>query len=127
MSEQQGYIVPGVPEGYEVIEFRHARYDDIFLGTDGKAHTWKDKTRESSCGSPILRKIEKPKQYRPFTSAEEFKPHRDRWWRWKTTYSSQYICTHSFDDFGHESRSWENSFESKEFDDGTPFGVEVTE
>ena len=72
--------------------------------------------------------------YRPFASAAEFAPHRDRWIC--RTYSTQdHVPGHyrvsSYDDDGiwtAEGRkaSYELMFtEGRKFDDGTPFGVEV--
>jgi len=74
----------------------------------------------------IVRKIEKPKKYRPFANAEEFKPHRDRWWKSKKDDSTCFPPA-TYGDNLHCGLNWEESFENKVFDDGTPFGVEVTE
>jgi hypothetical protein len=77
----------------------------------------------------IVRKIERPKQYRPFASAEEFKPHRDRWTR-RIAYDPQgndiYPPTR-YSDLGYHGFKWQWCFENFSFDDGTPFGVEVSE
>ena len=75
----------------------------------------------------IVRKIEKPKRYRQFENAEEFKPFRDRWWRYKSEkFTSR--PPRGYDDCGWISGdTWERLFDAIVFDDGTPFGVEVTE
>jgi len=122
MSEQGFRGVPGVPFGWELVRIGVPSKGDYYL--DGQFGI-----TEGEIGMvvarPIVRKIEKQKQYRPFANAEEFKPHRDRWWKEKTksyvyppsTYSDNYHC----------GSSWSTSFIDKLFDDGTPFGVEVTE
>ena len=81
----------------------------------------------------IIRKIEKPKQYRAFENAAEFKPHRDRWVEYTSPncdYSMYQISAYS------SQRVWlgpnatgieyREAFHCLKFDDGTPFGVEAT-
>ena len=125
MSEQ----IEGVPEGWRLVAIRHAVAGDYFLNTRGLPEPW---TLKVSSGSvfAIIRKIEKPKQYRPFANAKEFEPHRDRWFRPKCS-PDQCILTTAYNDRGHwtakEQDTWEAMFELYTFDDGSPFGVEVTE
>jgi hypothetical protein len=72
--------------------------------------------------SYLIREVEPPQpKYRPFKSAQEFKPFRDKWWRWKSG------------DFVNPPQKYSDSvcgingfvfmLESAEFEDGTPFGV----
>jgi hypothetical protein len=82
----------------------------------------------------IVRKIERPKQYRPFANAEEFKPHRNRWWKWNPVKFPGGVFPPSrnnppawYDDNGHAAKTWQQSLSNKVFEDGTPFGVEVSE
>ena len=125
MSEQ----IEGVPAGWELVALRRAVSGDYFLNTRGLPEPW---TLNVSSGSvfAIIRKIEKPKQYRPFANAAEFEPHRDRWFKPKFP-SYQCIRTTAYNDRGHwvgeESDTWEQMFQNYIFDDGSPFGVEVTE
>jgi hypothetical protein len=65
------------------------------------------------------------KRYRPFASAAEFEPHRDRW-----------ICTPGantvrridhYNNQGVNGMTWESLFRNRTFEDGTPCGVEVSE
>ena len=80
---------------------------------------------------PVIRKIEKPKRYRPFANAAEFEPHRDRWLKPKLGRVDHRLKTHSYNDrkhyTGNVGDTWQTMFDDYEFEDGTPFGVEVTE
>jgi hypothetical protein len=116
--------IPGIPDGLEVIAFREARYEETYLSDHGRVCRWM-LPAESSGHYLIVRKIEKPKRYRPFANAEEFKPHRDRWWRDKG--KSHVYAPSTYGDDYHCGASWEISFVNKLFDDGSPFGVEVNE
>ena len=73
---------------------------------------------------PVARKIE-PK-YRPFKNAEEFKPHRDKWWKYKDA-GFVFWPPACYSDEGYSDTDWDYCFENQVFEDGTPFGVEVTE
>jgi hypothetical protein len=116
--------IPGIPDGFEAIAFREVKHGETYLYEDGRVVSWMQ--FHTSCTKyVIVRKIEKPKQYRQFANAEEFKPFRDRWWRNKgrgsvfppSDYADNYHC----------GSSWGASFINKVFDDGSPFGVEVNE
>lgn len=76
---------------------------------------------------PIIEKIQQPKQYRPFKNAAEFEPYRNRWWMFKTDIRDQRRPPQSYDDRMYWTREWKEMLEEAVFDDGTPFGVEVTE
>jgi hypothetical protein len=124
MSEQGFRGVPGVPEGWELVriddkpqigEYALDRFNHPVMVTEPDAWDL----------GVIVRKIEKPKQYRQFANAEEFKPHRDRWWKEKGT--SYVYPPSTYSDNYHNGSSWSASFINKLFDDGSPFGVEVTE
>jgi hypothetical protein len=75
----------------------------------------------------ILRKVERPKTYRPFANAEEFKPHRDRWCRIGDCDSRVQNVTDERVYFRDCKFTWEQAYIEIAFDDGTPFGVEVGE
>ncbi len=88
---------------------------------------------------PIIRKIEKPKKYRPFANAAEFEPHRDRWIRRSSKHDTPDTIPagcfkvtayndHHYWTVDGSYTSYEQAFnDNKCFDDGTPFGIEVTE
>ena len=86
-------------------------------------------TIEPSVGwAVVLRKIEKPAAYRPFKDAEEFKPHRDRWWRYNDSEDSEHVQPPAaYSKIGPMGSNWEQAFSGRVFDDGTPFGVKIDE
>jgi hypothetical protein len=115
--------IPGVPEGWELVGIGCEAGDWSIGFLDGKRCAVRLAIK--SPNSPKIRKIEKPKRYRQFASAEEFKPHRERWWKWKG--QSLISPPARYNDEEHNSTSWRQSFDEKVFDDGAPFGVEVTD
>jgi hypothetical protein len=68
--------VEGIPEGYELIRLGKPQQGDWVLYLDGKPK--QIAADNASYYWPILRKIERPKQYRPFANAQEFEKHCDR-------------------------------------------------
>jgi len=125
MSEQGFKGIPGVPDGWKLVRIGVPSRGDKFLNTSNGEITTAY-FEFSLCWLPIVRKIEKPKKYRPFASAEEFKPHRDRWWSWKED-PNEFNPPCCYSGKFHGAHGWSISFDEKVFDDGTPFGVEVIE
>lgn len=83
---------------------------------------------------PIIRKIEKPKKFRPFANAAEFRPHRERWMTHPENTVVGEFQVVEFNDIGiwcngmKKLMPYKTAFEiGLRFDDGTPFGIEVTE
>lgn len=125
-----------IPEGFEPIHkdilkcFRAVNYQEYYL-KNGKVKKWLylDSPPETYL---ILKKIEKPKQYRQFASAAEFEPYRDRWI--KRSFESHpdargCFKAEGYDDYGVYTtaglESYADMFEQgRQFDDGTPFGIE---
>jgi hypothetical protein len=97
-----------------------------YIWTNGLIVLWQERT-ESGFIVPIIRKIEKPARYRPFASAEEFKPHRDRWWYRDDQDGRRHFPPASYSDDAHNGANWKHRFETSFFDDGTPFGVQIDE
>lgn len=121
MSEQ----VEGVPDGWRLVRIGSPKAGECFIDSGNGT------PRETSCdwsGSVrvIIEKIEQPKQFRQFANAAEFEPHRDRWWRFKDE-SEELFGTYYYSDNFHMWNDWRESFDKKVFEDGSPFGVEVTE
>lgn len=116
--------IEGVPKGWELVRIGKPKEGEFFMLEDGEI---KQSSIESMTGwyFPILRKIEKPKQYRPFANAAEFKPHRERWW--KTKDGNRFYPPTPYGEDDHNGVSWVGRFENCLFDDGSPFGVEVAE
>jgi hypothetical protein len=130
MSSEQGFRgIPGVPEGWVLLAIRVPMKGEWFLGMlcnpiqadHDRGHVW-----------PIIRKIKVPKKYRAFANGEEFKPHRDRWMMHPNEPNKRFKPGDYNDSgvWGNDRRfySYDELFESGTlFDDGSPFGVEVTE
>jgi hypothetical protein len=119
--------IEGVPEGWELVHaMRHAIAGEHYLGSDGVVRICLSE-RESMYAYPIIRKIENPAKYRPFASAEEFKPHRDRWWYREDKDGRWHSPPAHYSEQTHGGVDWEYRFETCFFDDGTPFGVKIDE
>jgi hypothetical protein len=125
MSSDQ---IPGVPEGWELVHANRAvKPEEYFIDRAGNVVYW-NAEEESAAVFPIVRKIEKPARYRPFANAEEFKPHRDRWWyRNDQDGRRRHFPPASYSDKTHNGAAWQHRFETCFFDDGTPFGVKIDE
>jgi hypothetical protein len=121
VSEQGFRGVPGVPDGWELVGFWRAKKGEHYIDGDGRAV---QANTDLYAVWPIIRKIEQPAKYRPFADAEEFTPHRDRWWTWKDDRSNTFPPA-AYGRLGHHIQSWEDSFDRKVFDDGTTFGVKL--
>ena len=136
MTNEQSKI-EGIPEGWELVRIGKCNPGEAKLSKAGEVLLL-------SCGSVdlncvVVRKIEKPKQYRPFANAEEFKPHRNRWVRIvvQSCGSLDRVCVgeiQAITGFNESSicmwagwLTYHEGLEGLQFDDGTPFGVEVTE
>jgi hypothetical protein len=128
MSNQGFRGIPGVPDGWELVAVRPGCCGDWHINADGKPVRVSRDTVNLLC---IIRKIEVPKRYRQFANAEEFKPYRDRWTmhpqepnkRFKPgDYNDLGVWSHD-----HRFYSYAELLESGLlFEDGSPFGVEVT-
>jgi hypothetical protein len=119
--------IDGVPDGYELVRIGPINNGESYLDSDGKVKVW-DLGYSTKIINffVVVRKAEKPKQYRPFANAEEFKPHREKWWKWIEDTSGVFPPA-SYNEFSHEDETWIDSFHFKVFEDGSPFGVEVSE
>ena len=121
--------IEGLPEGYDIVRIGRPKKGELFMGASGMVA--KSTGGEDAFCYLVLRKIERPKQYRPFASAAEFKPHRDKWWRYKEnqgrTLQRNIRPPSMYNDDCYNERTWQQRFVECEFEDGTPFGVEVSE
>ena len=126
MSSEGFRGVPGAPEGWELVHAsRQAESAEHYLNNGG--HISCATCRTSAC-YPIIRKIEQPAKYRAFENAEEFNPHRGRWWRYNDSQDSEHIhppCAYSA--IGPAGSTWKQAFKGRVFEDGTTFGVKVEE
>ena len=125
--------IPGVPDGWEAVSFDYVSEGEHWLDEDGDPIQRTSPVR-TQCKRLIIRKIEKPATYRPFKDAEEFKPHRDRWWMLRDLPSvlsgprGNFIePPEAYAEKGFAGCDWKSAFELRVFDDGTPFGVRIDE
>jgi len=118
--------IPGVPAGWEVERIGQPIFNvDHVIDCDGKPKLCDFDS--SYLNRVIIRKIEKPARYRPFANAEEFKSHRDRWWRFNDTPDGLIFPHSPYNDNGPSGCTWQQAFNGRAFDDGTHFGVKIDE
>lgn len=126
--------VEGIPEGWELVRIGSVKPGEIRVDENGKPAEWSSSFESISANCVIIRKIEKPKQYRQFANAAE----ADSMWSAVLTFknpapeleNSKFrvnFITMSTVGIGNGSYSYKSAFESFECIDGTPFGVEVKE
>ena len=123
--------IEGVPEGYEISRIGRPVEGETFIGGTGLVATATG--GEVSFCYAIVRKIERPKTYRPFANGAEYSPHFNRQVVEANDDNMTYLPT-AFDNNkvwlgpGFSGNAWDEAFRSFKFkDDGTPFGVEVSE
>ena len=126
-------MIEGIPDGWELVRIGKPFINERYISLSGKVTNCV--CIPSGEAYAIVRKIEKPKKYRPFENAAEFEPFRDRWI--KRTYNGDLsgkgcFKGHAYDDKGiydvGEHFTYQEMFDDgRKFDDGTPFGIEVTE
>lgn len=133
-------MIEGIPDGWELVRIGQLMPGDHWLRGDGRI----EKCEFSHCSAfknyVIIRKIEKPnkiekpKQFRPFANAAEFRPHRERWMTHRENTAVGEFQVVEFNDIGiwcncmKKLMPYKTAFEiGLRFDDGTPFGIEVTE
>lgn len=123
MSEQQ---IEGVPDGWRLVRIsKWPKVGEYAIYSPGEVVRVTEPDQwELAC---IVEEIKQPKQHRPFANAAEFEPHRDRWWRFKKDEENQRRRPESYNDRNYWGCSWQEIFELAVFDDGTPFGVDITE
>lgn len=117
--------IEGIPDGWELVRIGSVCYGEWRLMESGSVKQW-DVMEPSLGWAVVLRKIEKPKQYRPFANAAEFEPFRDRWWK-KTCGDDRVYPPCYYNDSYSGGLHFDRCFIDRIFDDGTPFGIEVTE
>ena len=126
-------MIEGIPDGWELVRIGKPFINERYISLSGKVTNCV--CIPSGEAYAIVRKIEKPKQFRPFANAAEFEPFRDRWVR--RTHNgdlSNAGCFkgQAYDDEGIYNLgrhfSYQEMFDDgRQFDDGTPFGIEVME
>jgi hypothetical protein len=139
MSSEGFQGVPGVPDGWELVEFRKAVSGDCVIDVRGGVMAWGG--GESAYVYPIIRKIEVPKQWRKFANGAEYIAKRPEGiavdWKYPERADGFYAVVSANDSFVWvafgktiEVFNWQQAFERlvcRHIDGSTsPFGVEVT-
>jgi len=121
--------IEGIQDGWELVRFDYAANGEQYLNSCGDVtnHT---SAKSSGIKRLIIRKIEKPKRYRPFANADEAVPFWDVVLTKRQSKGSRFRVNGTGAlgvVIGQLSYSYQEAFDSFECIDGTPFGVEVTE
>ena len=126
--------IEGIPKGWQLVRIGKVKPGEVRVAADGKPAEW-NSVESDSANYVVIRK--KDKRYRPFANAAEFEPHRDRWlvffdyeYSDLTDQKSRVLVYGNNCFWIGENGScfdWSEAFKSWRFEDGTPFGVEVTE
>ena len=132
--------IEGIPEGWVALKFDHSVFGDNWIDEMGQIHLH-EADLHSKYKRLIIRKIEKPKQYRAFANAAEYVANRREGfavdWNLKDSRPGFYAVVAANSSFlwvafGDVSQrfDWGQAFEKLMFrhvDNTTsPFGVEVT-
>ena len=121
--------IEGIPDGWDLIGVRYAENLEAFIDDDGSIAYWAGK-KKSARVFPIIRKIEKPKRYRPFNDPIEGQPLIGEVLRLKVDHKSIGVfigITSLGFQIGLSHWKPKEAFDCFERLDGTPFGIEVTE
>ena len=124
-------MIEGIPEGWELVRIGRPICGEFRVDAIGKPIAVTD-NQICAMDCPIIRKIEKPKKYRPFANAAEFEPFRDRWVKHPSEPDKRFAPADYNNEgvwgVGGRMYDYDTLFKSGTlFDDGTPFGIEVTE
>ena len=124
--------IEGIPEGWELVRVGIPDGDDWLIGHDGNPVAQANLKRQLRLRQyAIIRKIEKPKQYRPFENAEEYLPHWGKPVKYQGSFGfDSIISTSELGVYTAQGRmvqflTMEQAFGFLKFADGSPFGVEV--
>ena len=123
--------IEGIPDGWELVRIGRLEHEDFFINHDGAIHQYyTNKGSLLNKNYPIIRKIEQPKQYRPFANAAEAEPLLGQVLRLKVDHKHKFVligvASHGVQ-VGLSHLSLQEAFDCIERLDGTPFGIEVTE
>ena len=119
--------IEGIPEGWELVRVGKPLVGEFFIdGLDG-IHQAHDESHFYGCA--IIRKVERPKQYRAFENAAEAETLWDAKLQFKGHDADRFRVTairSTGVTIGGSTYRYEEAFERLECSDGTPFGMEVT-
>ena len=127
-------MIEGIPDGWNQERVGQIHPGECWVNTYGDPERWYSDCPSSSKNYVIIRKIEKPKKYRPFANAAE------AYCLWDAVLKLANPANGSEDSryrinsitrdgatIGLQFFDYRKAFEMFVCDDGTPFGIEVTE
>lgn len=123
-------MIEGIPDGWELVRVGNVRHGEFHLDGNGHPVKWNSAVTSEYANYAIIRKIEKPKRYRPFANAAEAEPFFDRRLRYKACCNAIMRITvlgEAGIEIGEDKHTYKQAFDRFECIDGTPFGIEVTE
>lgn len=119
--------IEGIPDGWELVRIGSVRHGEYYLDPKGHPVMWTSAVTSHQTNYVIIRKIEKPKQYRPFANAAEAEPFFDRRLRYRSS-TNAILRINVLGETGAEiagkDYTYQQAFDRFECTDGTPFGVE---
>lgn len=123
--------VPDPPEGWRFVEKTVDKRTDTAKFWNAYEKQWdmvNPHCNEWHSDHVYIVPIDPPKpKYRPFGNAKEFEPHRNKWWRYKGNDKGYLRPPVPYSDYAHDGVGWQKRLDECEFEDGSPFGIEVTE
>ena len=124
-------MIEGIPDGWDQERVGQIHLGEYWVNNFGQPQRWDSDHPSSSKNYVIIRKIEKPKQYRPFANAAEFLAHPlngDFLDAGHGFYEKVTKCNDNGIYFIADLlERYDEAFCDYKFRDGTPFGIEVTE
>ena len=120
--------IEGIPDGWELVRIGRPSINERYIGLNGLVINCV--AMPNGKGYAIVRKIEKPKRYRPFNDPIEGQPLIGEVLRLKVDHKSIGVfigITSLGFQIGLSHWKPKEAFDCFERLDGTPFGIEVTE
>lgn len=122
--------IEGIPDGWELVRIGRVKRGEFRLSNFGQPIHWEDSQESGSVNYVIIRKIKKPKRYRPFANAAEAEAFWDAKLQFKGLGVDRFRVTAiraTGVTIGGSTYKYAEAFERLECSDGTPFGVEVVD
>ena len=123
--------IEGIPEGWQLVRVGKIKPGEVRVAADGKPAEW-NSVESDSANYVVIRKIEKPKQFRPFANAAEFLAHHLSG-DYIDVGAGEFAKVQHCSDRGvwfsgdEDIQLYADAIADLKFRDGTPFGVEVAE
>lgn len=126
--------IEGIPDGWELVRVGQVFQGEHLVNNLGQVDRWESENQRVSKNYVIVRKVEKPKKYRPFASAAEADRLLNAVLKFANPAKGSEDCRYRVNSItengvtiGLQFFNYRKAFEVFVCIDGTPFGVEVTE